>query len=347
MIKVQVDDRKSVIEDIQSRIEKLTFPELTKLTNIEKDKELLKIEEKLKEYLIKYQQKALMIDAQTKDLNLQDTDPENKNKNLYIAYKIMLDANITELLQDGYILIETLRKTFTGTEIEYEVGIRYAEGRKGDVNVVNKKVSLAELLSYTKADIQWGGQGVAGFKLRASATQADFAQDLNRQKELINNSLNNLHSLYPKVRKTLLQKNYTNEGNFYETYQQLRYSGWADHSPDKKDPKGIKTQQIIDKYMEVRKGTQSFVSGGDWELIQFKLLSGSGASIASLLTIGEALKLMLHYIEDGKTSQIIVENIKNNIFSKEFDNKINNGLSELIEEVENEISKYIPNNLTK
>jgi len=339
---IKIEDRETAIKKIQSRIEELTFPELVKLTNEEKNKELLEIEKVLKEYLTKYQQKALMIDAQTKDLNLQDPDIENKNKNLYIAYKILLDANITELLQDGYILIETLRKTFTQSEIEYEIGIKYSEGGKGNFNVVNKKVSLAELLSYTKADIQWGGQGLAGFKLRATATQANFAQDLNRQKEIINNSLYNLHSLYPKVRRVLLENNYSNEGNFYETYQQLRYGGWADHSPNKKDPKGLKTQQIIDKYMEVRKGTQSFVSGGDWELIQFKLLSGSGASIASLLTIGEALKLILHYIEEGKKSNITIENIKKNVFSKEFDNKINNGLSDIIQQVEEEIARQIP-----
>lgn len=338
--KVQIDNRENIIQNMQKRIEELSFPILTELTEQEKNKQLNDIENKLKEYLIKYQQKALLINARTKDLNLKDTDSKNRNKNLYIAYKILLDADMTSLLQDGYILVENLRKTFTEEEIEYEIGIRYAV-RKGHYEILNKTISMAELLSYAKADIQWGSQGVAGFKLRGSATQANFASDLARQKEVINSQLNGFHSLYPKVRETLLARKYTNEGNFYETYQQLRHMGWADHSPNQRDPKSLKTQQIIDKYMEVRKGTQSFVSGGDFEMTQFKLLTG-GASIATLLTIGEALKLILYYIEEGKNAKITIDNIKKNVFSKDFDNLMRNGLSDLINDVEEELSGIIP-----
>jgi hypothetical protein len=79
-------------------------------------------------------------------------------------------------------------------------------------------------------------------------------------------------------------------------------------------------------------------------MTQFKLLSGSGASIASLLTIGQALKLILYYIKESKNANITVENIKRNVFSKEFDQMMKNGLSNLITQVEQEISDIIPNN---
>jgi hypothetical protein len=152
--KVQIN-REKVIQDIQNRVDELSFPQLSQQSNQQKDLIIREIEMTLEQYLTKYQNKAMMIDAETKDLNLQDMDLENKNKNLYIAYKILLDLDMTNLLRDGYILIENLRKTFTNQEIEYETAISYSFG-EGIENrqVINKKISLAELLSYAKAEIQ-------------------------------------------------------------------------------------------------------------------------------------------------------------------------------------------------
>lgn len=334
------EERNEKVKEIQQRVDELTFPELTKLTNQVKKQELNKIKQVLEAYLIRYKQAAISINQATQGLNLQDLDNHNKSLNLYICYKQLLSKiDVTSLLQDGYILVETLRKTFTEEEIEYEIGMVYGRGQ--DRKLINKKISLAELLSYAKADIQWGSSGVAGFKLRATSSQNDFLREYEIQKNNIEILLEDTHSLYPKVRKILLEHNYTNEGNFFETYQHLKYAGWADHSPKLKDPKRLTAQKIIDKYLEVRQGTQSFVSGGDYDLTQFKLLSGSGASIASLITIGDALKLILNYIERGEKANLTIENIKKNVFSKEFDNKMKNGLSDLIKDIDNELEQTV------
>jgi len=66
---------------------------------------------------------------------------------------------------------------------------------------------------------------VAGFKIRARTTKDDFLQEYEKQKEIIETLLEGTHSLYPKVRRILLENNFTNEGNFYETYQHLKYEG--------------------------------------------------------------------------------------------------------------------------
>jgi len=72
-------------------------------------------------------------------------------------------------------------------------------------------------------------------------------------------------------------------------------------------------------------------------MVQFKLLSGSGASIASLLTIGQALKLIYDYINNGEKANIIIDNIKKNVFSEAFDKASKQGLLELLTDVEKEL----------
>ena len=151
----------------------------------------------------------------------------------------------------------------------------------------------------------------------------------------------NLNSLYPKIKNIINKENITvNKGNVYEVYQNLRYSGFADHPPGPKNPQELNEEDIVLKYMEIRKGTQSFVSGGDYELTQFKLLSAS-PSIASLNTISKALKIILGYIKQGQNSFISIENIKKNVFSKEFDILSKDMVNNIINDVDNEITTLL------
>ena len=94
--------------------------------------------------------------------------------------------------------------------------------------------------------------------------------------------------------------------------------------------------------METRRRTQSFVSGGDIGLSQVKLLSAA-PSIASLSTIGNALKLILTYLEQGEKAEIRINYIKNNVFSKEFDRISRENLKEILNEINEELGLDIPN----
>ena len=328
-------DRKNLTEEIQQRVDELTFKELESLSNKEKNQELNKIETQIRNYLTMYANSERIVYTATKNLDL--TNKNNKNLELYILYKKLLTADIAKLLQDGYILIENLRKSFTGTEIQYEIGMEYSIGKKNK-QLINKTITLAELLSYAKPEIQWRSSGMGAFKLRASSRKEDFDVEYNKQKQIIESTVFGLHSLYPKIKNIITDKGRVkaNEGNMYEVYMNFKHNGWADHLPGPIDPQDLSSDMIIDKYMDIKRGTQSFVSGGDFGLSQFKLLSAA-PSIATLNTIGNALKLILKYIEEGKTANITVNMIKKNVFSDEFDKLSRQGLNELIEGINEEL----------
>lgn len=333
---ISVEDRQKMSEIIQKRVKELSFKELNILSTQAKNQELLKIEQAIREYLIRLEHISRVIDAKTKMI---PQDISDRNLQTYIIYKQLLTVDMTSILQDGYILIENLRKSFTDKEVEYVIGMEYSITR-GKRELINKKVSLSELLSYAKVDIQWGSTGLGAFKLRASSNKNDFNEEYQKQKAFLKNRIDGLTSLYPKVINTIQEKNITlNKGNAYEVYQHLRYAGWADHSPGPKNPQELTTDMIIDKYIEIRKGTQSFVSGGDLGLTQFKLLSSS-PSIATLGTISKALKLILSYIEKGKT----VQEIGTNVFSQEFDNLMKTGIDDIIMDIDKELDSFIASN---
>lgn len=333
---ISVEDRQKMSKIIQKRVKELSFKELNILSTQAKNQELLKIEQAIREYLIRLEHISRVIDAKTKMI---PQDISDRNLQTYIIYKQLLTVDMTSILQDGYILIENLRKSFTDKEVEYVIGMEYSITR-GKRELINKKVSLSELLSYAKVDIQWGSTGLGAFKLRASSNKNDFNEEYQKQKAFLKNRIDGLTSLYPKVINTIQEKNITlNKGNAYEVYQHLRYAGWADHSPGPKNPQELTTDMIIDKYIEIRKGTQSFVSGGDLGLTQFKLLSSS-PSIATLGTISKALKLILSYIEKGKT----VQEISTNVFSQEFDNLMKAGIDDIIMDIDKELDSFIVSN---
>lgn len=329
------EERRNLATSIQERVDELTFPELANQTNDFKKAELNKIELEIRNYLIKYTRMAQLVNNITEKYDFNNN--KSKALNLYILYKSLINTDMTNLLQDGYILIETLRKTFTGKEIEYEVGMEYSVSR-GNYQLINKKISLAELLSYSRVSIDWGASGIGAFKLRAYSNKGDFLAEYEKQRLEMETAISDLHSLYPKVKSTLFTVK--NKGNIYEVYQQLKHTGWADHSPKRQDPIKLDADTIIEKYIEVKSGIQSFVTGGDFEMVQFKLLSAA-PSIATLGTIGNALKLILTYLEKGKNVNTTIDDIKMNVFSKEFDKKINNGIFDLLQDVNEELSSYL------
>lgn len=325
---LSVEDRDRIADEIEQRIKELSFKELNTLSYQAKNQELVKIEQAIKEYLLRLKNISKIINAKTK---LIPKDIEDRDLQTYLIYKQLLTVDMTSILQDGYILIENLRKSFTGKEIKYIIGMEYSI-KRGQKELINKQISLSELLSYTKVDIQWGATGLGAFKLRAKSNKDDFNNEYKKQKKLLQQRINGLNSLYPKVINTIQQNKMTlNKGNAYEVYQHFRHSGWADHSPGPIDPQQLTTDMIIDKYIEIRKGTQSFVSGGDLGMIQFKLLSAS-PSVATLITISNALKLLLLYIEEGKS----IKEISNNIFSQEFDNLIKSGTDNIVADINKE-----------
>lgn len=335
------EERSTLAKEIQSRIDEVTYKNLAELSNKAKNEELQKIINQLKIYLKKYTLMEKIVTRKSQGLSFDDK--ANKNLQMYILYKTLLTTDMSTLLEDGYILIETLRYAFTGTKITYEIGMEYSVG-KNNKQLINKTISLAELLSYAKPDIQWRGFGMSAFKLRARSYKSDFDNEYSKYERTLESELNNVHSLWPKVQQVLTGQygKPQNIGNVYEVYRGLQAAGYADHPPDIKDPKDLTVDEIVEKYIDVKKGTQSFVSGGDIGLSQVKLLSAA-PSIASLNTIGNTLKLILTYLEDGEKANVQIEHIKTNVFSKEFDKLSQQGLTELLADVNEELSLEVEN----
>ena len=53
--------------------------------------------------------------------------------------------------------------------------------------------------------------------------------------------------------------------------------------------------------------------------------------------------MMLTYIEKGKNSNIIIKDIKEKVFSMEFDRMVKSGLSEFLADVNEELSSSLNN----
>ena len=76
------EERMSMAQIIQQRVDELTFPQLTELTNKEKNKQLKQMEIQLKNYLINYEQTALKINKATSQLDLNN----GKSKSLNLSH---------------------------------------------------------------------------------------------------------------------------------------------------------------------------------------------------------------------------------------------------------------------
>ena len=135
---ITAQDRAAIANDIQARVDELAFPELASLSNTAKNQELLEIEKTIRDYLLRLQRMSIIIDNATKGLDFDNG--KSKSLNLYILYKSLLTTDMSSLLTDGYILIENLRKTFTGKEIVYEIGMEYSVSR-GNKQLIEKKIS--------------------------------------------------------------------------------------------------------------------------------------------------------------------------------------------------------------
>ena len=331
------EERQSSQREIEKIIKNFSYRELSALSTAFKKKEFQKIEKDISNYLLEFN----ALKAQLMSVSLL-TNQAYKNENVqkYVTYKHWRqqhsDIKLDLILKKGYILIEQLRLAFTGKEIKYIVGFEGSVSR-GNRQLVNKEISLAELLSYSYIDINWGGSASNIFKLRASASAADFQREYNVAQRLAQRAFStHSHSLYLIVTKAVEGKYHkTNAGNVYETYWNLRHKGY----PDKSDQYSMNTNptnpdidEILDAYQQVRRGTQSFVTGGDWGSEQYKLLTKS-PSIASMTTIENSLKFILQQLIAQKSAVITEEGIKN-IFSTEFDNLVRTQADSVIDEVD-------------
>ena len=89
-------DRQILAQEIQKRVDELTFSELAVMSTKAKNEELKKIKKQVNDYLIRYTIMEKKIEVASKGLNLDNV--KNKNLQMYILYKTEKRAETTDTL---------------------------------------------------------------------------------------------------------------------------------------------------------------------------------------------------------------------------------------------------------
>ena len=178
---------------------------------------------------------------------------------------ISKNPNIGIVLQEGYVLIDTIRAAITGSEIVYHVGAVMGQGHSRTLYEGN--LNLQQVLDMSYAAPIWKNTINSVFKLRLKRRVKSLTQSL--QKSSAEN-----YTFYLQVRNIAFEEGIRNEGNIFEAYRGLSLTGYN------------KTKSEIISYLhDTVKNTISFIKGGDIgdESIKFFNADPSFASLSTLV----------------------------------------------------------------
>lgn len=222
-------------------------------------------------------------------------DPHLKDETKkYIATKQMIQKapEIESLLKDGHMIIDILREKITQEKIEYFVGVEY-RGK-----LYEGYLTLEQILNIAKIVPNWKGSLNSLVKLRLSGINKS---NLSQLLSYSNNVDDSTHStLYSSVRNYASKSGKTNEGNVYEAYRTLVQKYRSNTIPPARwDP-----NEFDEVYLNVRKNTGSFVTGGDILNEQIKFFGGSSPSLVSLSTIKNTLTDFKNFLQNLSGSNL-------------------------------------------
>ena len=243
----------------------------------------------------------------------------------YAIFKELKDYNLeaSNILKEGYVIIEELRKFFTGEEITYKIGIPYYS------KVYEINLSLSQLLEIVDVDFNTKASDINNvYKLRVSASKGNILQRYAELKQEIFNAKESGSTLYSSVwhyihdNETNHGKKY-NKGNAFEAYQvyQARFKSNL-------IPPAYFNEEEFDKILTDVKGNIAAASlGGDLGTEQIKFYSSAPSLITTAQVrrvLAVALNSLRSYVS-SKDSYKLQESLKK-LFLKEGD--------KLIEEVD-------------
>lgn len=235
---------------------------------------------KINNYLVKLNNWNKKVSVYYNKMAWKDPDMKEELKR-YIAVKevIRINPEIEQLLKEGYALIDLLRETITGEEIRYFIGVEY-RGK-----LYEGYVSMQQILDMAKATPQWKGSLSSSVKLRLSGTNKGALASLLDEVDDFRKNGEGHSTLYSSVKAYASSSGKTNQGNVYEAYRALR----ARYDSNDIPPAVWDPDEFDTIYMETRKNTGSFVTGGDILNDQIKFFGGSVPSLAALATIRDTL----------------------------------------------------------
>lgn len=288
--------------------------------------DLQAINQQLRAYLLRLEELGQAIAGQ---IEAQVKLVENSNINVseigmrYWAMKELQkrEGDLAEILKQGYIYIEAIRKAITGQETEYLVATK----RYG--TLVEGKATLTEILNSASLSIDTRASYDSMLKLRLTRQPEILKSDeADRMKiaDSVAESSSVFSAVYNYFAASSGQVPKVNKGNAYETYRLIL----AERQGNNRLPPPITIDTIETAYAAVKGNTLPFYKGGDIGMVQVKYFGGSAPSLVTMKTIQEVLSKAIQLFDE------LITGSKPN-------NRIASGFAELFISKESQVSNLI------
>lgn len=226
------------------------------------------------------------------------------------------EKEIQDLLKEGYILIDTLRESFTGEQIKYTVGTVLRK------KLYQKDMSLEQILN--KAQLSFNSKSKLNniFKLRLDfKNKSTFASQAGQAKAVVDKNKEEATTVFSAVWRYFHseQNNHGkkyNKGNAYETYK-LAVANRNFPNPNQIGPP-ISIEDIDYYFQLVKKNTASLAKGGDILNTQYKFISQMPSLITTntaKTTLSQLVLIFQHYLNNNKGATFLTE--LQNVFIKD------------------------------
>ena len=331
-------DNITVIKNSLAKMEGQATPKVIKSS-------LNKVIKGLKDYIERLENLYNEIETKAqKILNISESIDASELTTSYSLYKKLsfYDEDITEILKEGYILIDEIRTFFTGEKILYDIGFTY----RGRENLYEMQLTMDEVLSYVTATYNTRSKIDNLYKLRMSVKKGDLVAKYNEVHQQMIAEEEGSTTLWSTIARYTQQKAPINMGNVYEAYKV--YSKLQD-GKNKIPPAEWKEKDFEKILEEVKKNIASSTKGGDLENIQIKFFGRSAPSLMTTANVRKTLTDILNIfqaISSGQEDEKIMQEVQN-VFLKSHElesitGKIEEeGLNKAEEHVEEQIRKII------
>lgn len=285
----------------------------------------------------------IMLSAQEKYDIYKEADASDITVD-YALYKSLkdFDEEATEILKEGYILIDEIRTFFTGEKIVYDIGFTY----RGAENLYEMQMSLEEILAMTKASYNTRSKLNNLYKLRMSVRKGDLVQKYNEAHTYIETVDDGSSTIYSSIMRYLKQRVPSeNKGNVYEAYKVYK----AQYNSNRIPPAEWNAENFDTILTQVKANIAASIKGGDFKNYQIKFISAA-PSLMTTSTVRTTLQEILSIFKNiagGSENQEIIQQVSK-LFVKNPDlNSIAGQMEEgMRQEAENNVIEMV-NTLVK
>lgn len=262
----------------------------------------------------------------------------------YALYKELkqYDEEATNILKEGYILIDEIRTFFTKEKILYDIGFTY----KGVNNLYEMQLSLEEILANSKAEYNTRSKLNNLYKLRMNVKKGDLVSKYNAAHSYIETVDDGSSTVFSSIMRYLEQRApRENRGNVYEAYKVYV----SQYSSNRIPPASFNADQFDDILSQVKSNIASSIQGGDFMNYQIKFIS-SAPSLMTTSTVRTTLNEVLSIFENisrGGSNQDIINQVTNLFIKKPDTNTVAGQIEEGMRQESEEKVKEVINSILK